>query len=97
MTTNQTIDGVLVPRSLAQALACLEPRGHFPNGNPVDELRALLDKEVSGDSRAPLPQGEPVAVVLPERYDESQYRGTSLLAVRRWNACLDEVTRLNTK
>ena len=42
-------------------------------------------------------QPAPVAVVLPERYDESQYRGTSLLAVRRWNACLDEVTRLNTK
>lgn len=66
-STKQTIDGVLVSRSLAQALACLEPRGHFPNGNPVDELRALLDKEVSGDSRAPLPQGEPVALpkVLP--------------------------------
>ncbi|WP_138725736.1 MULTISPECIES: hypothetical protein [Pseudomonas] len=33
----------------------------------VKELRALLDKEVSGDSRAPLPQGEPVALpkVLP--------------------------------
>lgn len=34
-------------------------------------------------------------VVLPARYDESQYRGTSLLAVRRWNACLDELKRLN--
>lgn len=37
----------------------------------------------------------PVAVVLPERYDESQYRGTSLLAVRRWNACLDATAALN--
>lgn len=37
------------------------------------------------------------SIVLPERLDESQYRGTSLLAVRRWNKCLDEVTRLNAK
>lgn len=35
------------------------------------------------------------SIVLPERFDESQYRGTSLLAVRRWNKCLDEVKRLN--
>jgi len=34
-------------------------------------------------------------VVMPERKDESQYRGTSLLTVRRWNACLDEFERLN--
>ncbi|WP_430444889.1 MAG: hypothetical protein ACQZ2J_27710 [Pseudomonas piscis] len=40
-------------------------------------------------------QSAPTAVVLPERYDESQHRGTSLLAVRRWNACIDEVARLN--
>lgn len=31
-----------------------------------DRLRALLDKEVSGDSRAPQPQGEPVAWVHPD-------------------------------
>ena len=35
------------------------------------------------------------SVVMPERKDEAQYRGTSLLAVRRWNACLDEFNRLN--
>ena len=34
-------------------------------------------------------------VVMPERKDESQYRGTGLIAARQWNACLDEFARLN--
>lgn len=34
-------------------------------------------------------------VVMPERKDESKYRGTGLIAARRWNACLDEFARLN--
>ncbi|PRW85426.1 hypothetical protein C7A11_23165 [Pseudomonas simiae] len=91
MTANQTIDGV--SRELIEWL--VTPGNVMDLGGRREELRTLLDKKVSGDSRAPLPQGESVAVVLPERYDESQYRGTSLLAVRRWNACLDELKRLN--
>lgn len=48
MTTNQTIDGVLIPRQLAARLASLElgPLGYFTQGSPVDELRALLDAYV---------------------------------------------------
>ena len=42
-------------------------------------------------------QSPPVqlSIVLPERLDESQYRGTSLLAVRGWNSCLEKVKELN--
>jgi len=59
MTTNQTIDGVLVPRELLSYWAeCLESAGF--KDRPA-EMRALLDKEVSGDSRAPQHQGEPRA------------------------------------
>ena len=55
MTTNQTIDGVLVPRELLSYWAeCLESAGF--KDRPA-EMRALLDKEVSGDSRAPQHQG----------------------------------------
>lgn len=67
MTTNQTIDGV--PRkSLEQALKLAAVFDDGGDGADAESargvvwiLRALLDKEVSGDSRAPQPQGEPVA------------------------------------
>ena len=55
MTTNQTIDGV--PRDLLQKIA----DGGYCHQGLMDRLRAILDKEVGGDSRAPLLQGEPVA------------------------------------
>lgn len=37
------VDGVLVSRELAEALSRLQPSGYFPNGNPVDQLREMLD------------------------------------------------------
>lgn len=75
-----------------------------------DDQKAIFTKSKRANKSEPLyahptayrhttptaqPQPAPVALVLPVRYDESQYRGTSLLAVRRWNACLDEVAKLN--
>lgn len=67
MTTNQTIDGVPGLRELLERLYA----EHVSIAGPGfwvawKELRALLDKEVSGDSRAPLPQGEPVALSADE-------------------------------
>lgn len=131
MTTNQTIDGV--PRDLiedALAIATTHATANWSAG-VRDKLRALLDKEVSGDSRAPQHQGEPVAwivtdmngdsyfaydrqtpndkplyaeqpapvaVVMPSRLSWSGIASTKQRAeVNAWNACLDEVTRLNTK
>lgn len=56
MTTNQTIDGV--SRELVEWAYCLS----CSMGYRADPRTAqLLDKEVSGDSRAPQPQDEPVA------------------------------------
>ena len=73
MTTNQTIDGVLVPPELLSYWAeCLESAGF--KDRPA-EMRALLDKEVSGDSRAPLPQGEPVAWQLIMNGDQKEISG----------------------
>lgn len=60
MTTNQTIDGVWVSRDLLRDLVEPGMEGSITDAQ-WDELRALLDKEASGDSRAPLPQVEPVA------------------------------------
>ena len=62
--TNQTIDGV--PRDLiedALAIATTHATANWSAG-VRDKLRALLDKEVSGDSRAPQPQGEPIYQVM---------------------------------
>lgn len=146
MTTNQTIDGVLVSRELlCRVITTLEkPSEKWEQaGWPVaSELRALLDKGVSGDSRAPQSQGEPVApfgywlspkdqpalgrfhrvtpddaiidsdsvvsyfditalyaeqpapvaVVMPERMEARDEWDTESI---QWNACLDEVKRLN--
>jgi hypothetical protein len=39
----------------------------------------------------------PVAVVLPERSNERDHAGDWTYEAKAWNACLDEVTRLNTK
>lgn len=61
------------------------------SNTPGDETNLYKWKPVYFDTSPPAP----VAVLLPERFDESQYRGTSLLAVRRWNACLDKVKELN--
>ena len=130
MTTNQTIDGV--SRRMLTALLCHV--SELENRALVDELRALLDKEVTGDSRAPQPQGEPVAwktgsitwayepdarrhgnqyevtvvplyaeqtapvaVALPERREVAGEGGHAYYIPVGWNACLDEVTRLNAK
>lgn len=46
------------------------------NWNGTDariELRALLDKEVDGNSHAPKQQGEPVAVVIEETHNYGRY------------------------
>lgn len=43
------------------------------------------------------PQGEPVAVVLPKRRAVSPSSREQAMCANTWNACLDEVTRLNTK
>lgn len=51
---------------------------------------------VDGGFSVPLYTHPKNEIFLPEKYDESQYRGTSLLAVRRWNKCVDEVLRLNS-
>ena len=62
MTTDQTIDGV--PRELLERLLTVASPDST-TANPawyVEELRALLDKEVSGDSRAPQHQGEPLKI-----------------------------------
>jgi len=63
----------------------------------ASELRELLAKaNVHGDSHRPQHQGEPVVVVLPE-HKPAEWRGMSATFAKAWNACLDEVTRLNTK
>ncbi|PAA08856.1 hypothetical protein [Pseudomonas fragi] len=114
MTTNQTIDGVLVSRELLQKwLDDIGPSKHVTQYAALkrDQLRALLDKEVSGDSRAPRPQSVPVAIVLPEfepafekwweedgqycRAGGGSYEKT--FAYRAYEAALADVTRLNTK
>lgn len=67
MTPNPTIDGVPGLRELLGRIANpyrREPRSIHLHNADIAELRALLDKEVSGDSRAPLPQGKPVAHTL---------------------------------
>ena len=145
MTANQTIDGV--SRELAESIIrMLQAGGAW---DTADQLRALLDKEVSGDSRAPQPQGEsvedlvrldrsyrnglmagfqfgitgdekgyatciqcynagiheakaeqpaPVAVVMPERSNAVVSANVSAKQAYAlgWNACLDELKRLNT-
>lgn len=50
MTTNQTIDGVLIPRELAKRLAVpmlRTPEYLFDHRDALDELRALLDAPAS--------------------------------------------------
>lgn len=60
MSTNQTIDGV--SRELLERFYThVYVRSALLDGDDL-KLRALLDKEVSGDSRAPLPQGESVTI-----------------------------------
>lgn len=49
----------------------------------IERLRALLDKEVSGDSRAPLPQGEPVELDEEALYEA--WRKSNLGYVRPFN------------
>lgn len=70
---------------------------HGPGG--MGEVKRRIDLEyraaLAAAPEPPKQDGIPDGVVLPEKYDESQYRGTSLLAVRRWNQCVDEVVRLN--
>jgi len=46
---------------------------HCSNALAMAELRALLDKEVSGDSRAPQPKGEPVAEVVDMKYGSVRF------------------------
>lgn len=70
MTTNQTIDGV--PRELLLDIEYWLKHMEAEKGvegrcSALKELRALLDKEVTGDSRAPQPLGEPVAHCLLRR------------------------------
>lgn len=73
MTTNQTIDGVPRGKRALESLAKIFLNSLHHGVQPsfsIEELKyfitelfeliALLDKEVSGDSRAPLPQGEPI-------------------------------------
>lgn len=63
------------------------------------EIERLTEKAGNWDkwcANAKPVKAQPSGVVLPERKDESKHRGTSLLAVRQWNKCLDEVARLNT-
>lgn len=112
----------------------LKPRDETVRRRAITELRALLDKEVDGDSHAPKKQGEPVAelqvaffehgpmatinwftpsefesgatklyaeqpapvaVVMPSYLDTKQMDGYQSPYDRGWNACLDEVARLN--
>jgi len=47
--------------------------------------------------RCPAEQPTPVAVVLPERSNERDHAGDWTYEAKAWNACLDEVTRINTK
>lgn len=129
MTTNQTIDGV--SRELVEWAYCLSCSMGYRADPRTAQMRALLDKEVSGDSRAPQTQGEPVAwlnvatghvttsAVVVMDWDDEKEQVQSLYAEQPapvavvlppcataqdfndesmasgWNACLDEVTRLN--
>lgn len=71
MTINQTIYGVsreliehaieALTRHLDQHAPMQVPPSKADSDLVREELRALLDKEVGGDSRAPQAQGEPVA------------------------------------
>ena len=82
MTTNQTIGGV--PRELIERVT--NPFGDVHDKfNAMQELRALLDAE----------QPAPVSVVLPERSNERDHAGDFTYEAKAWNACLDELKRLN--
>lgn len=89
-----------------------QPQGE-PVANPViayaESYRAMLRQGVENVSIwsvitglerniAPLyaEQPAPVAVVLPERMSDQQIINNTHCS-EGWNACLDEVTRLNTK
>lgn len=69
-----------VPRELLQKIA----DGGYCHQGLMDRLRALLDAE----------QPAPVAVVMPEHRD-SDLRSPVFGFAKGWNACLDEVARLN--
>ncbi|WEX18915.1 hypothetical protein P2T68_16860 [Pseudomonas sp. G11] len=61
MTTNQTIDGVLVPRELARRLAVpmlRTPEYLFDHRDALDELRALLDAKSCGKCSKPTACGK---------------------------------------
>ena len=82
----------LVPAEPTEEMLYAASWVHGPGGFGEVKRRIGLEYRAA-ISAAPVIQCE---IRLPEKYDESQYRGTSLLAVRRWNQCIDEVLRLNS-
>lgn len=98
MTTNQTIDGVQRER-IERALCAVEQVGlqdkfiDYAFIRAVKyELIALLDADIPASVAE---QPAPVAVVLPERLPGDDGVCTESHYASGWNACLDEVTRLN--
>lgn len=66
---------------------------HVPAGQECGAFKVSINAAIDAAAIA-VPVQE---LKLPERLDESQCRGTSLIAARRWNACLDEVAQLNAQ
>lgn len=90
MIANQTIDGV--PRELLQRVCAVRTTsaGWISSADAIRELRDLLDNADAGISASAM-------VVLPER--RSTDEGTSDADQHTdygWNACLDELIRLNS-
>jgi len=76
-----------------------------PQGEPVawivtdmnDDTYFAYDKQTPNDKPLYAEQPTLVAVVLPERMTLRSSDGSETYETKAWNACLDEVIRLNTK
>jgi hypothetical protein len=93
MTTNQTINGV--PRE-----PIYQVRAYGEGWQDVDKARYEYCADLPGYKFRIVyaEQPAPVAVVMPERIENHDSGPTlSKLEAKGWNACLDEVTRLNPK
>lgn len=103
--TNQTIDGVpLLPCPFCGCQVTLltgredyRIAGSHSKACPFLDVDVFVDSRSAWNSRADQPA--PVAAVLPERMTREQALGLSdyppECAMYWWNACLNEVTRLN--
>lgn len=86
----------LPPEYLAAAQPQGEPVAWIVTDMNGDSYFAY-DKQTPNDKPLYTEQPAPVAVVLPERRAVSPSSREQAMCANTWNACLDEVTRLNTK